>query len=282
MSIAKRIDGHVIAETIQKGLMKRIEALSSPATPHLAVLMVGDNKASTAYVRKKGAVAEALGMKFSLHTADTDSTTEEIIHQIQTIQQDPSVSGLIVQLPLPKKINTAAVVNSVRPDIDVDCLTNENIGRLVTGTATLLPPTPTAVLHILEKELAIDLVGKNITIIGVGPLVGKPLAIMLMNKRASVTTCNSETKDLKEKCLNADIIVTGVGKSNTLRGDMVSPGTIVIDAGIDFIGDTMHGDVHIEEVEKTAAYLTATPGGVGPITIALLLQNTVACAEART
>ena len=191
------------------------------------------------------------------------------------------MSGLIIQLPLPEHLYTPEVLNTIRPDADVDCLTDANLGKLIMKTNTLLPPTPGAVLTIIEN-LKIKLPGKNVTIVGMGALVGKPLAIMMVNEGASVTTCNSRTKNIKAKCLGADIIVTGVGKKYLLTGDMAPQGAVVIDTGIAFENGKVFGDVNVAEVKESAAYVTPTPGGVGPITVARLMLNTVLMAEQKS
>ena len=273
------IDGKAIAKKINEQTAARVTALKQKGlAPKLAVVLVGDDPASRTYVKNKGKAAKTIGLEFALHEIDGSTKTTILLEKIFELQRDKALSGLIVQLPLPAHIDTNAILNSISPERDVDCLTDANIGKLVMKTNSIAPPTPSAVMSILE-ELQIDPVGKNVTIIGVGPLVGKPLAIMLMNARASVTTCNSKTKDTKEKCLAADIIVTGVGRKNVLRGDMVRVGAIVIDTGVDFVDGKMSGDVNVAEVIKKAAYVTPTPGGVGPITVARLLANTVSCAK---
>jgi methylenetetrahydrofolate dehydrogenase (NADP+)/methenyltetrahydrofolate cyclohydrolase len=273
-----RIDGKAIADTILAKARERVRAFARPVK--LAVVLVGDDKPSHTYVRKKGEAAHAIGIDFHLEQIPASASTADVQNAISRIQNDEAISGLIVQLPLPNHIDTQAVQNTIRPDIDVDCLTDKNLGKLVMNTQAFLPPTPGAVMSILE-QVKVDLAGANVTIVGVGPLVGKPLAIIMMNERASVTTVNSQTRDTKEKCLMADIIITGVGKKNILRGDMVSTGAIVIDTGVSFEDGEMSGDVNVSEVEKVAAYVTPTPGGVGPVTVARLLFNTVLCAEAR-
>ncbi|MBI5222726.1 MAG: bifunctional 5,10-methylenetetrahydrofolate dehydrogenase/5,10-methenyltetrahydrofolate cyclohydrolase, partial [Candidatus Magasanikbacteria bacterium] len=228
--------------------------------------------------RKKQEAAEKIGIDFDLHKYPTDISKEQLVEEIKKIQQDEKLCGLIVQLPLPQSLYTPEVLNAVNPDIDVDCLTNDNLGRLIKKTGFLLPPTPYAVKTII-KELGINVEGKNVCVIGAGPLVGKPLTIILLNKQATVTVCNSQTKDLKKKCREAEIIVTAVGKGNLLRGYMVKRGAIVIDAGISFTDEQIHGDVNFAEVSKKAGHITPVPGGVGPITVALLLKNTVTCAK---
>jgi len=273
------VDGKLIAQKIETEVAVKVADLKKQKiTPTLAVILVGDDKPSQTYVRRKGEAAQRLGINFILERPPAETTTEQLLKIVKKIQKTKNLSGLIVQLPLPKHIDTNAVLNAIDPKFDVDCLTDANIGKMVMNTNVVTPPTPGAVLVILEN-LKVDLVGKNVTIVGVGPLVGKPLAILLMNERASVTTCNSRTRDTKAKCLAANIIVTGVGKKDILRGDMISPGTIVIDTGVEFVDGKMYGDVNVAEVSQKAAWVTPTPGGVGPITVARLLFNTVLCAE---
>lgn len=273
------IDGQAIAKKIRLQTAKRAAELKKQGlTPKLAVILVGDNKPSQTYVRKKGQAATQIGLDFNLYELPENISQADLIAKINEIQTDDKLSGLIVQLPLPEHLYVTDVLNAINPKLDVDCLTDANLGKLVMKTNYLVPPTPGAVMSILH-ELKVDLVGKNVNIIGVGALVGKPLAIMMMNERASVTTCNSATKDTKAKCLAADIIITGVGKKDIIRAEMVKPGAIVIDAGVCFVEGKMYGDVNVKEVLTKAAYVTPTPGGVGPITVARLLKNTVICAE---
>lgn len=273
------IDGKAIAEKINQETRKRVEKLQAAGiTPRLEVILIGDDAASAMYDRMKGAAAEKLGIKFSLHQLPTTITAAELIKKIHSIQEQPNLSGLIIQLPLPEHLYIPEILNAIRPEVDVDCLTDVNLGKLIMKTNRLLPPTPGAVLTILE-ELNTTLPGKNVTIVGMGALVGKPLAIMMVNAGASVTTCNSRTKNTKEKCLGADIIVTGVGKKHLLGADMVPAGAIIIDTGISFEDRKVFGDVDAAAVMPVAKAVTPTPGGVGPITVARLLLNTVLAAE---
>ncbi len=273
------IDGKQIAAAILKrAAAKVIDVKKQGVAPKLAVVLVGDDQASATYVRKKGEACEQIGIDFSLHIFPASITTTALSAEIKEIQKTGSLSGLIVQLPLPEHLYTPEVLNSVDPAIDVDCLTDVNLGKLVMKTNQLVPPTPGAVMSILE-ELGVSVEGKNVTIVGMGALVGKPLSIMMINEGASVTTVNSRTKNTKEKCLGADITVTGVGKKDVLRGDMVKEGSVVIDTGVDFVDSKMYGDVNVPEALEKAAWVTPTPGGVGPITVARLLWNTVLCAE---
>ncbi len=273
------IDGKTIAEKIRASIALEVQKLKKKnIKPKLGVVLVGNDLPSQTYVNKKQQAAEAAGISFVLKKFPASVSKNKLITEIKNLQKKEKLSGLIIQLPLPNKLYTSEVINAVDPKIDVDCLTDANIGKLVMRTNFIFPPTPYAVMTIL-KELNFDVAGKNITIVGMGALVGKPLAIILFNAGASVITCNSRTRDTKEKCLMADVIVTGVGKKDLLRGDMVKPGAIVIDTGIVFEHGKIYGDANRQEVLPKASYFTPTPGGVGPITVALLLQNTVLCAK---
>ncbi|MFA6423783.1 MAG: bifunctional 5,10-methylenetetrahydrofolate dehydrogenase/5,10-methenyltetrahydrofolate cyclohydrolase [Candidatus Magasanikbacteria bacterium] len=273
------IDGLAIAAKIRTSVAMDVKKLKKKnIKPKLGVILVGNDKPSQTYVEKKQQAAETAGIGFVLKTFPATIYKNKLVEEIKKIQKKERLSGLIIQLPLPEKLYVSEVLNAVDPSIDVDCLTDTNIGKLVMRTNYIFPPTPYAVITIL-KEINCEIAGKNITIVGMGALVGKPLAIILSNEGASVITCNSRTRDIKEKCLMADVIVTGVGKKDLLRGDMVKPGAIIIDTGIVFENGKMYGDSNREEVLPKSSYFTPTPGGVGPITVALLLQNTVLCAK---
>ncbi len=273
------IDGKAIAEKIRTSIALEVKKLKKKnIKPKLGVVLVGNDLPSQTYVNKKQQAAETAGISFILKKFPASVSKIKLIDEIKKLQKKEKLSGLIIQLPLPNKLYTSEVINAVDPKIDVDCLTDANIGKLVMKTSYIFPPTPYAVITIL-KELNFDISGKNITIVGMGALVGKPLAIILSNEGASVTTCNSRTRDIKEKCLMADVIVTGVGKKDLLRGEMIKTGAIVIDTGIVFENGKMFGDANKDEVLSKASFFTPTPGGVGPITVALLLQNTVLCAK---
>lgn len=275
------INGKQIAAEINKKTAQEIKKTTKAGyKPKLAVVYVGNDKPSATYIRKKQEAAEQSGIDFVLHQFPKSVSKQELVKKIKSIQKDKKLSGLIVQLPLPEKLYTTDVLNAVNPELDVDCLTDVNVGKLVMGTNWIAPPTPTAVIEVL-KNIKADLKGKNVTIVGTGALIGKPLAIMLMNAGATVTTCNKQTKNIKEKCLTADIIVTAVGKKDLLRGNMVKKGAIVIDTGIAFENNKMYGDANRAEVVQKALYLTPTPGGVGPITVSLLLRNVMICAKRR-
>jgi len=273
------INGKQLAAEINKKTARAVRVLKQrDFIPKLAVIFVGNDKPSATYIQKKQEAAEQVGIDFAIHRFPASISKKELIKKINTIQKDKKTVGLIIQLPLPERLYTPEVLNAINPEIDVDCLTDTNSGKLVMGTSWLTPPTPTAVLEVL-KSIKINLHGKNVTIVGTGALVGRPLAIMMANAGASVITCNKRTNNTKEKCLEADIVVAAVGKKDLIRGDMIRPNTIVIDTGIAFEKGKMYGDVNRAEVIKKCSYLTPTPGGIGPITVALLLHNTLLCAK---
>ncbi len=273
------IDGKAIAGKINAETKNRVaKLLSFGIVPKLAVVLVGDNQASLTYVNKKQSAAQSVGIEFELFHFPSSITESDLIAKIQEIQNDPALSGLIIQLPLPEQLYTPHVLNCIDPSLDVDCLTSENLGKLFIKAEYVVPPTPAAVMTVIH-ELGMDLIGKNVTVVGVGSLVGKPLTVMLMNERASVSTVNSSTKDSAAKCLQADIIVTGVGQKNLITAEMVHPQSIVIDTGFVFENGKSSGDVDYDAVAPLVQAITPTPGGIGPITVAQLLRNTVICAE---
>lgn len=275
------IKGRAIAEKINIKTAELVQNLKQDnIIPHLGVVLVGDDKPSLTYVKKKGELAEKLGIKFDLFRFDNTISQQDLLSEIKDIQDNNNLSGLIIQLPIPEHLYTPEILNAVNPDIDIDCLTHQNIGKLMLHNALFTPPTPQAVLEILS-DLDVELTSKNITIIGAGALVGKPLAAMLINAKASVTTCNSSTKNTKQKCLDADIIITGVGANKFLvTSDMVHKDSIVIDTGIWFDEhNKMHGDVDYKSIKDKVAHVTPTPGGVGPITVACLLRNVAISAQ---
>lgn len=274
--MGKLIDGKLIAETILTEVTHEVQNLILQGKrPHLGIILVGNNPASEVYVRRKQAAAERVGIIFSLFRFPAETTQNELIQEIKRIQQKKRVSGLIVQLPIPEHLYTPDILNAVDPAHDVDCLTDVSVGRLAMNTQLVEPPTAGAVMEILRFH-NVPLAGKNITLVGMGALVGKPLALLFINARASVTTTNSLIKPLSAKTKTADIIVSGVGKQNLVKGTMVKQSAIVIDAGIAFDKNgKVVGDVHLPSVQKKARLTTPTPGGVGPITVALLLRNTI-------
>ncbi len=275
----KRIDGTNIAHSLEQDLALRVKKLTQHhVNPTLVVYFVGNDERSKSYITKKAEAAERVGITFILRQFPEQVTTETLCAEIIKDNTDQSIHAIIVQLPLPAHIEKEKVLNTVTPEKDADCLTDNNLGKLVNETHTMIPPTPGAVLAILEY-LQVDVAGKNITLVGTGQLVGKPLSIALIHTKASVTTCNEHTVDVVEKCRAADIIVTGVGKPNLITKDMVKPGAIVIDTGVSFVNGKITGDVAYDDVSTVASAVTPTPGGVGPLTVIKLLENVIVCAE---
>lgn len=274
------VDGHKIASQIYIRLKRQVRVLVQQGhQPKLGVVLVGNHKPSQTYVRKKSEAADACGVEFVLlHLPSNISTTGLIteLHQLQ--QKRYGLTGLIVQLPLPKQVNTGKVLESISSSIDVDCLSQTSLGKLVTGSYWIEPPTPGAIIEILRYH-KVPLVGAKVVIIGAGSLVGRPLANMLFHEQATVSVLNRSTRNLSAYTKTADIVVTGVGHHGVLTGAMIKPGAVVVDAGVSFVGKQMYGDIDFASVLKKARIVTPTPGGVGPLTVAKLIENTVKCAN---
>ncbi|MEK7158613.1 MAG: bifunctional 5,10-methylenetetrahydrofolate dehydrogenase/5,10-methenyltetrahydrofolate cyclohydrolase [Patescibacteria group bacterium] len=273
------IDGKAVAKKIERETAQHVKELATRGViPKLTVVLVGDDRASVTYVHKKGQLAKNVGIKFELLKLPASITSSDLQRRLRDIQRDRTLSGLIIQLPLPEHLTAPDVLNSIQPNLDVDGLTDVSMGRLMMGTADILPPTPSAVMTILE-HLSVDLTGKSITIVGTGALVGKPLSVLMMNANATVTTCNAATRNLDTECRSADILISAVGQPGLIRGTMIKKNAIVVDTGIAFVNGKMTGDVNVEEAMTVAHAVTPTPGGVGPITVARLLWNVVQFAK---
>mgnify|MGYP006270655591 CR=1 FL=1 len=280
-NIAQILDGKALAQKIHSQLQQQIAQLQPKIgrPPGLAVLMVGDNPASAAYVRNKEKSCEKVGIaSFGRHfpSQTTQTELEEVIH---SLNQDDRVDGILVQLPLPDHLDAVALLHAIHPDKDADGLHPVNLGRLVRGETGLRSCTPAGVMRLLE-EYQIPLKGKQAVVVGRSILVGKPQILMLLEKDATVTIAHSRSQDLPAITRSADILIAATGKPNLIRGDMVKPGAVVIDVGINRITDEagnsrLVGDVNFEEVKSIASYITPVPGGVGPMTVAILLANTV-------
>lgn len=279
ISMAHSIDGKKLSEEILESLKSEVLLLKKQGiTPKLSVILVGADKPSKTYIKRKEEAAHIVGVEFQLHTYPADTSKEKIISEIKKIQKEKNLSGLIVQLPLPEPLFTTEVLNAVDEERDVDCFTDAQLGKLVMKTNTISPPTPGAVCDILES-IDVEVKGKHIVIVGAGALVGKPLAIMLLNKQATVTVCNEHTRNLKSITRTADILVSAVGKKDLITKAHIKKGAVVIDTGICFVDGKMYGDVDFKGASKRASYITPVPGGVGPVTVALLLKNTVTQAK---
>ena len=272
-SMTAFIYGKKIATEILTGLKSKIQALGFK--PKLVVILVGQNPASLSYIKIKRKMVEDIGALLDLKSYPDDIAEETLIGQINKLNSDPNVSGIIVQLPLPAHLNRDEVLNAVDPRLDVDCLTNINMGRLTAGKPLYQPPAAAAVMTILEYY-KIELTEKNILIVGSGDLIGKPLAAILKNKNIPFAMANRETENLKEMANKADIVITGVGRPGLITGDMIKVGTVVIDAGTTGSDEGgVRGDVEMQSVMGRASLLAPVPGGVGPVTVAMLLANLV-------
>ncbi|HLO83410.1 MAG TPA: bifunctional methylenetetrahydrofolate dehydrogenase/methenyltetrahydrofolate cyclohydrolase FolD [Nostocaceae cyanobacterium] len=279
---AKLLDGKALAAKINKELITTIQESQAKfgRPPGLAVVMVGDNPASAAYVRNKEKTCTKLGMvSFGKHypTETSQAELEEVIAQLN---EDPRVDGILVQLPLPKHLDAVALLHQIKPEKDADGLHPVNLGRLVRGEVGLRSCTPAGVMRLLA-EYQIPLAGKHAVVVGRSILVGKPMALMLLEANATVTIAHSRTQDLKAIAKNADILVAAVGIPELITAEMVKPGAVVIDVGMNRITDAsgnsrLVGDVQFEAIAHVAEYITPVPGGIGPMTVAMLMQNTVA------
>jgi len=291
MASATIIDGKAKAADLTASIRKSTAELlaTSGITPGLAVVIVGEDPASEVYVRNKKRTAEACGFHSVRHAIPSDSSQEAVLELVETLNADPSIHGILVQLPLPDHLDGQLVTQSISPEKDVDGFHFENIGKLTAGQteSAFVPCTPAGCMLMIEDQLGQDLSGLNAVIIGRSNIVGTPLASLLMKANATVTIAHSRTKDLPGVCRNADILVAAVGRPNMVKGDWLKPGAVVIDVGINRIevtedGETktrLTGDVDFDEARGIASAITPVPGGVGPMTIAMLMANTLASAE---
>ena len=277
---AQLIDGNALAAQVRADVAQRIKTLKSRGvTPGLAVILVGDNPASQVYVRNKVRACEDIGLLSVLERHPVDLSEAALLARIEGLNQDATIHGILVQLPLPAHIDAQKVIEAISPAKDVDGFHVASAGALMTGMPGFWPCTPHGCMKMLES-IAYDLKGKHAVVIGRSNIVGKPMALMLLQKNATVTICHSATKDLKALTLQADVIVAAVGKRNVLTADMVKPGAVVLDVGMNRnIDGKLCGDADFSGVKNVAGYITPVPGGVGPMTIAMLLVNTLEAAE---
>jgi methylenetetrahydrofolate dehydrogenase (NADP+)/methenyltetrahydrofolate cyclohydrolase len=277
---AKIIDGKAIAETIRAECKARVDALlKQNIKPGLAVMIVGDNQASKTYVRNKAKSSEAIGLHSEVHEFPENITEEALLAELRKLNNDKKIHGILVQLPLPKHIDSKKILESIAIEKDVDGFHPYNVGRLVTGNMLFAPCTPYGIQVMLERE-NIPLWGKSAVVLGASNIVGKPMAMMLLQKGATVSICNSKTPDISQYTKNADIVIAAVGKVNVINGSMIKPGAVVIDVGINRNEEgKLVGDVDFESTKQRAGYITPVPGGVGPMTITMLLHNTIQSAE---
>lgn len=273
------IDGRTVAKKWKDYAAQRTQRLiEKGVTPHLAVILVGENAASQVYVRNKENACIHAGIRSTIIRLPEVCTQDELENAVLSLNEDESVHGILVQLPLPKGLDEARVLALIDPDKDVDGFHAMNSGRLMNGQPSFVPCTPLGVMKLLEAY-QIPTRGKHAVIIGRSNIVGKPMAMLLLAADATVTICHSKTANLAEITRQADILVAAIGKPNFVTGDMIKQGAAVIDVGINRVDDGLVGDVHAEQAEKVASYLTPVPGGVGQMTIAMLLSNTLDAAE---
>jgi methylenetetrahydrofolate dehydrogenase (NADP+) / methenyltetrahydrofolate cyclohydrolase len=281
---ARIIDGKAIAEKIRGEIATQVAELKlqTNCVPHLAAILVGDDPASAVYVRGKQRACEKAGLKSTLHRLPDTTSEDELLNLVRQCNDISDVHGILVQLPLPKQINPQRVLDAVSPLKDVDAFHPENVGRIVQGRPRFLPCTPHGIQRLLI-ETGTMINGAEVVVLGRSETVGKPMALMLLQKGpaadATVTICHSRTRHLAEVTHRADILIAAVGSPNFVRQEMVKPGAIVIDVGINRVGDKLVGDVDFDAVRQVASAITPVPGGVGPMTIAMLLANTLTAAR---
>lgn len=277
------LDGKALSEKIKEEVKVEVAQLveEKQITPGLAVILVGNDAASATYVASKAKSCKNAGIYSVVHEMPESITQAELLETIARMNENPKLDGILVQLPLPKHIDTTVVLEAIDPLKDVDGFHPYNVGRMVSNLDAFLPATPFGVMRMFQ-EYGIELSGKNVVVIGSSDIVGKPMASLLINAKATVTVCNSRTKDLKAHTLAADIVVIAVGVPLLLKADMVKDGAIVIDVGINRL-DTgkLVGDAEFESLKEKCSHLTPVPGGVGPMTIGMLLKNTIKAAKLR-
>ena len=278
--MAALIDGKALSAKIKAQVAEEVAALKKQGIrPGLAVVLVGDDLASRIYVNNKKKACEATGIYSEEYTLPAYTSQAELLGLIDTLNQKPEISGILVQSPLPNGLDEAAVVEKIDPMKDVDAFHAYNVGKIMQGKYTFLPCTPAGVIELI-KSTGVEICGKQCVVIGRSDIVGKPMAMLLLHENGTVTICHSRTQNLKEVCRSADILVSAVGKAHFVTEDMVKPGAVVIDVGMNRDENgKLCGDVEFSRVEPVASYITPVPGGVGPMTIAMLMKNTLAAAR---
>ena len=273
---AQLLDGKQTALKVRENIKKEVDSLKSEGkpVPGLAVVIVGENPASKVYVGQKEKACKAAGFNSILHRLPEDTSQEELLGLVEKMNKDPEVNGILVQLPLPKHIDSNKVIEAIDLEKDVDGFHPSNMGRLVSGLESIHPCTPKGIMYLFE-EYGIDIEGKEAVIVGRSNIVGKPVAHMLLDKNATVTICHSRTKNIGEHIRKADIIIAAVGRPRFITSDMVKDGAVVVDVGINRLEEGLVGDVDFENLVEKVSWITPVPGGVGPMTIAMLLLNTI-------
>ena len=277
---AQILDGNALGQKLRAGFKQKADELAAKGMrPGLAVILVGEDPASQVYVRNKVNGCAQAGFYSEKHTYAPDVSPQIVFDKIAELNADPKIHGILVQLPLPKHFDSEAVLDAISSDKDVDGFRAENIGALVQGQPCFIPCTPYGAMKFFE-EAGISLKGKDAVVVGRSNIVGKPMAMLLMHAGATVTICHSQTKDLKGHCLRADVLVAAIGRPKFITGDMVKQGAVVIDVGINRLPDgKLCGDVDFDSAKEVASFITPVPGGAGPMTITMLLANTLESAE---
>lgn len=274
------IDGKLISKSVKDKIAEEVKELKKiGVTPGLAVIIVGENPASQIYVRNKQRACEEVGFESFKYEMPENTTQDELLELIKKLNDDDSVNGILCQLPLPKHIDESTVINNISPKKDVDAFHPENVGRIMIGDYSFLPCTPAGVMELIAST-GTDIAGKECVVVGRSNIVGKPMAMLLLHKSGTVTICHSKTKDLKAECQRADILVAAVGVPKLITGDMVKEGAVLIDVGMNRDENgKLCGDIDFDSCKDKASYITPVPGGVGPMTIAMLMKNTLTAAK---
>lgn len=265
------LDGKMCSSKLKEALKNEVVAF--PSRPKIIDIQIGENAASEIYIRNKGKAANSVGIDFDCVRFDVESTEDEIINKIKELNEDETINGILVQMPIPDKYDYKKIINTINPSKDVDGLTYVNSGKLLNGEDGMVSCTPAGIIELL-KFYNIDIASKNVVIVGRSILVGKPLSMLFLKENATVTVCHSKTSNLSYFTKNADILVVAVGKKHLITKDMVKENSVIIDVGINRVDDKIYGDVDFENV-KDIATITPVPGGVGPMTVTMLLYNTV-------
>lgn len=275
----KIIDGKAISAAVKERVKNEVAILKEKGiSTGLAVIIVGEDPASKIYVSNKKKACEALGIRSVEYAMPADTTEEELLALIKTLNEEESINGILCQLPLPKHLDEKIIINAIDPKKDVDAFHPHNVGRIMIGDYDFVPCTPAGIMEMLKYE-GIEVEGKTCVVIGRSNIVGKPMGMLLLHKNGTVTICHSRTKNLKEVCREADILVAAVGKAKFVTADMVKEGAVVIDVGMNRDDGVLCGDVDFDAVKEKASAITPVPGGVGPMTIAMLMQNTLTAAK---
>ena len=274
------IDGKAIASKIRSEIKEEVAQLKKKGiVPGLAVILVGNDPASKVYVNNKKKACAAVGFRSEEYALPAQTTENELLHLVRELNENPHINGILVQLPLPAQIDEHKVIAAIAPEKDVDAFHAVNVGKIMIGDYDFLPCTPSGCMDLIHST-GVEIAGKNCVVVGRSNIVGKPMAMLLLHESGTITICHSKTKNLKEICQNADILVVAIGKAKFITGDMIKKGAVVIDVGMDRDENgKLCGDVDFDSAKEVAGYITPVPGGVGPMTIATLMRNTLTAAK---